>query len=132
MDSWAASKGSPFIFKGSDIMHEYAVTKNMIEIASREAEAAGAQKILEIRLVIGDLSSIIDESVCMYFDIIGKGTIAEGAKLTFRRMPAKLECRSCGLEYEKPRSGFDCPSCGGEGRLLDKGKEFYIESMEVE
>lgn len=113
-------------------MHEYAVTKGMIEVAAREAEAAGAKKILEIRLVIGDLSSIIDESVSMYFDIISRGTPAEGAKLVFRRRHAMLACTSCGLEYEKPRSGFDCPSCGGEGRLLDAGKEFYIESMEVE
>jgi hydrogenase nickel incorporation protein HypA/HybF len=113
-------------------MHEYAVTQNMVEIAVREAVAAGSKKILEIRLVIGDLSSIIDESVSMYFDFFSEGTAAQGAKLIFRRMPAKLSCIACGQEYEKPRSGFDCPSCGGEGRLTDAGREFYIESMEVE
>jgi hydrogenase nickel incorporation protein HypA/HybF len=113
-------------------MHEYDVTKNMVEVAVREAKAAGSDKILEIRLVIGDLSSIIDESVSMYFDIIAEGTAAEGAKLVFKRMPATLICRSCGREYEKPKSGFDCPACGGEGRLTEAGREFYIESMEVE
>ena len=113
-------------------MHEYAVTKSMVEVAVREAEAANASKIMEIRLVIGDLSSIIDESVSMYFDIISRGTAAEGARLVFKRMPATLVCSVCGLEYEKPKSGFDCPSCGGEGRLTGAGREFYIESMEVE
>lgn len=113
-------------------MHEYAVTQNMVEVAVREAEAAGARKILEIRLVIGDLSSIIDESVNMYFDIISKGTAAEGAKLVFRRMPAKFICKACGIEYEKPLRGFECPSCSGEGRLTGAGKEFYIESLEIE
>jgi hydrogenase nickel incorporation protein HypA/HybF len=118
--------------KGCDAMHEYAVTQNMVEIAVKEAEAAGSNKILEIRLVIGDLSSIIDESVSMYFDFLSEGTAAYGAKLVFRRMPAKLRCSVCGQEYEKPRNGFDCPSCSGEGRLTDAGREFYIESMEVE
>jgi hydrogenase nickel incorporation protein HypA/HybF len=113
-------------------MHEYAVTQNMVEVAVREAAAAGSKKILEIRLVIGDLSSIIDESVSMYFDLLSEGTAAQGAKLIFRRMPAKLVCQGCGKKYEKPRTGFDCPSCGGEGRLTDAGREFYIESMEVE
>lgn len=113
-------------------MHEYAVTQSIVEIAAREAEAAGAQKILEIRLVIGDLSSIIDESVSMYFDIISEGTLAQGAKLIFKRLPAKLICNMCGVEYEKPLRGLDCPSCGGEGRLIDAGKEFYIESLEVD
>lgn len=113
-------------------MHEYAVTQNVVEVAVREAEAAGAKKIIEIKLVIGDLSSIIDESVSMYFDIISEGTAAEGAKLIFKRMPAKFICKECGTEYEKPRSGFECPSCGGEGRLTGAGREFYIESMEVD
>lgn len=113
-------------------MHEYAVTRNIVDIAVKEAEAADAGRILEIRLVIGDLSSIIDESVSMYFDIISKDTIAEGAKLVFKRMPALFLCKSCGREFEKPRSGFSCPHCGGEGRLTDAGREFYIESMEVD
>ncbi|HEX2946853.1 MAG TPA: hydrogenase maturation nickel metallochaperone HypA [Clostridia bacterium] len=113
-------------------MHEYAVTRNIVDIAVKEAEAAGAGRILTIKLVIGDLASIIDESVSMYFDIISKDTIAEGAKLVFKRMPALFLCKSCGREFQKPRSGFDCPFCGGEGRLTDAGREFYIESLEVE
>ncbi len=113
-------------------MHEYAVTKNIVDIAVEEAQKAGAAKITDIRLVIGDLSSIIDESVQMYFDIISEGTIAQGAKLSFRRVPAKFKCPSCGLVYDKPHKGFDCPVCGIPGFLTGGGKEFYIESMEVD
>lgn len=113
-------------------MHEYAVTQSIVDIAVREAEKAGASKILEIRLVIGDLSTIIDESVSMYFDIISKDTLAEGAKLIFKRLPARFACAVCGEEYDKPLSGFDCPVCGNTGRLTGDGREFYIESMEVD
>ena len=27
---------------------------------------------------------------------------------------------------------FDCPKCGGQGEPTDIGKEFYIESIEIE
>ena len=27
---------------------------------------------------------------------------------------------------------FDCPECGGEGGPTDIGKEFYIDSIEIE
>ena len=113
-------------------MHEYAVTENIINTAICEAEKAGARRITEIRLTIGDLSSIVDESVQMYFDIISKDTAAEGARLIFRRLPAKFVCSCCGREYNKPADGFDCPVCGSPGRLTGAGREFYIESMEVD
>lgn len=113
-------------------MHEYAVTKSMIDIAVKEADKAEAGKITEIRLVIGDLSTIIDDSVQMYFDILSEGTAAEGAKLVFNRKPAIFRCRECGNEFVKPAKGFDCPKCGGLGTPTDAGREFYIESMEVE
>ncbi len=113
-------------------MHEYAVTKGLIAIAVEEARKAGASKITLIKLVIGDLSTIIDDSVQMYFDMLSEGTIAHGAKLEFRRVPARFRCKDCDLEFDKPKTGFDCPKCGKMGVLTDSGKEFYIESMEVE
>lgn len=113
-------------------MHEYGVTQSLVATAVEEAQKAGAKKITEIRLVIGDLSTFIDESIQMYFDIISKGTMAEGAKLVFNRIPAEFQCRSCGYKFNKPDSGFECPECGGLGFPTGVGKEFYIESLEAE
>lgn len=113
-------------------MHEYAVTQSMLKIAIDEAKRVEASKILEIRLVIGDLSTIVDDSVQMYFDIMSEGTLAQGAKLVFKRVKAEFRCKNCGEVFVKPPKGFDCPKCGGLGTPTDKGKEFYIESLEVE
>ncbi|MDP4093510.1 MAG: hydrogenase maturation nickel metallochaperone HypA [Bacillota bacterium] len=113
-------------------MHEYAITENIIKTVTEEAKKAGADKITKITLVIGDLSSIVDESVQMYFDIISKGTIAQEARLEFKRVSAEYRCISCGTLFTRRGSKYDCPECGGEGRLTDKGREFYIESIEVD
>ncbi|MDF2985306.1 MAG: hydrogenase nickel insertion protein HypA [Eubacterium sp.] len=113
-------------------MHEYAVTQSMLNIALNEAKRAGASKILEIRLVIGDLSTILDDSVQMYFDIMSEGTVAQGAKLIFNRVKAEFKCKECGEIFVKPSKGFDCPKCGGLGTPTERGKEFYIESLEID
>jgi hydrogenase nickel incorporation protein HypA/HybF len=113
-------------------MHEYAVTQSMIKMAVDEANKAEASKIIEIRLVIGDLSTIIDDSVQLYFDIMSEGTLAEGAKLVFNRVKAEFKCKACGEVFVKPTTGFDCPKCGGLGNPTGVGREFYIESIEVE
>jgi len=113
-------------------VHEYAVTQSMITMAVEEANKVNASRIIEIRLVIGDLSTIIDDSVQMYFDIMSEGTLAEGAKLVFKRVKAEFECKACGEVFVKPPQGFDCPKCGGLGTPTGVGREFYIDSLEIE
>jgi hydrogenase nickel incorporation protein HypA/HybF len=113
-------------------MHEYAVTHGMLDTVLQEANKAGAKKVTEIRLVIGDLSTILDESVQMYFDMMSEGTLAQGAKLIFTRIASRFRCKECGNDFEKPFRGFDCPKCGGLALPTGIGREFYIESIDVE
>ncbi|HEX2949782.1 MAG TPA: hydrogenase maturation nickel metallochaperone HypA [Armatimonadota bacterium] len=113
-------------------MHEMAVTSNILDIVLTEAEKAGAAKVTRITLVIGELSSIIDESVQLYFDMLSEETLAAGAILDFHRIYATLRCRACGHTFKKQGSHFTCPLCGEQGMLTGDAKEFYIESIEVE
>jgi len=113
-------------------MHEYAITKSLVQMASSKAEEAGSKRIIEIRIVVGQLSTYFDESIQMYFDIISKGTLAEGSKLIFHSVPAEFYCSKCVSNFVKPKNGFECPKCGLSGSPTEIGKEFYIESIEVE
>ncbi len=113
-------------------MHEMTVTENMLNIVLAEAEKAGAKRVSKITLVIGELSSIIDDSVQLYFDMLSEGTPAAGALLDFTHIPATLRCRACGHIFPKHASNFTCPLCGGDGALTGDAKEFYVESIEVE
>ncbi|HQF69985.1 MAG TPA: hydrogenase maturation nickel metallochaperone HypA, partial [Promineifilum sp.] len=76
-------------------MHELAITESILEIALRHGRSAGATRITDLHLVIGELSSVVDESVQFYWDIVSEGTAAAGATLHFRRVPARLVCRAC-------------------------------------
>ncbi len=113
-------------------MHEYAVTRSIVKIVAAEAEKAGARKVTRIHLVIGDLSTIVDDSVRMYFPMIAAGTVAEEAELVFKRVKAEFYCKHCRRNFVKPAHGFECPVCGGLGTPTDVGKEFYVESIEIE
>jgi hydrogenase nickel incorporation protein HypA/HybF len=109
------------------------LAQDVVRIAVAAAEKAGAHKVSLIRLQVGELSSVFDESVQMFFDIISQGTIAEGARLEFLKIPAGLKCLSCGKEFDRKPGSFDCPFCGGaETRLTGKGKEFLVESVECD
>jgi hydrogenase nickel incorporation protein HypA/HybF len=113
-------------------MHELSVTENLLEITLRHASSAGANRVTDLNLVIGELSSIIDDSVQFYWDIISEKTIAVGAKLHFIRVPIELECQDCGNRYNPAESDFACPNCQGERVLVVAGEEFYLDSISVE
>jgi hydrogenase nickel incorporation protein HypA/HybF len=112
-------------------MHELSVTQSILEIALRHAEQAGAARISTINLTIGQLSSVIDNSVQFYWDMIAKGTIAEGAKLVFKRIPTQLLCLDCELRYQPGVDEFDCPDCGSARVKVVAGMEFFLESIDV-
>ena len=101
-------------------------------MALEHAERAGARRVTRINLIIGELSGIVDESVQFYFDFVGRGTLAEGAQLAFERQQARLRCRACGHEFVLPDGNWVCPVCQALGGDLVTGREFYMESIEVE
>jgi hydrogenase nickel incorporation protein HypA/HybF len=113
-------------------MHELAVTESILGISLRHAEKAGAIRITDIHLVIGDLSSIVDDSVQFYWEMVSGDTIARNAQLHFRRIPARLRCRECGCEYEPGDGLLACPGCEGSQIEVTAGEEFFVESIDVE
>jgi len=113
-------------------MHELVVTESLLEITLRHAQNANAKRVDSLYLVIGQLSSIIDDSVQFYWDIVAKGTIAEGARLNFKRIPTQMECSACGQVFTPDDRNFDCPACGSVKVKVLAGEEFYLEAIDVQ
>jgi len=113
-------------------MHELSVTENILEIALRHAGSAQATRITNLYLVIGQLSSIVDDSVQFYWDIISQGTQAEGARLHFQRIPTSLICRACDMHYQPVGDDLACSRCGSIDVRVECGEEFYLDAIDVE
>ena len=113
-------------------MHELSITENILAITLRHAAQANATRVTDIHLVIGQLASIVDDSVSFYWDIISKGTLAEGAELHFQRIPTEMECLACDQRYQPNDRQLACPHCGSHQVKVVAGEEFYLESIGVE
>jgi hydrogenase nickel incorporation protein HypA/HybF len=104
-------------------MHELPVTQGILSVVLEAAQQNGARRIMAIDLVIGEF----------YFDILSQGTMAEGAVLRFRREPATVTCWDC--EHQFTTSAplvAACPNCGSVRLQVTGGREFYVESIEVD
>jgi hydrogenase nickel incorporation protein HypA/HybF len=113
-------------------MHELSVAESILEIASRHGQAAGASRVTRLNLVIGDLASVVDDSLQFYWDFVSKGTICEGAILHFQRVRATLQCSECGRIYGLDDGPGPCPACASSRVRVIAGEEFRLESVDIE
>ena len=113
-------------------MHELGITENIVNVALAKADEAQASKINKINLVIGEISGFVADCIQFYFDSLSKDTIAQGAVLHFELVPAQLQCRDCSTIFTPQDTLWSCTKCGGRSVEISKGRELYIESIEVE
>ena len=113
-------------------MHELSITQSLLDIALRHAERADAQRIVRLNMVIGELATIVDDSVQFYWDFVSRDTIAEGAELCFERVPGTLRCLGCDHVFPLNGRNFTCPVCSERQVVPAGGDEFRLDSIEVE
>lgn len=113
-------------------MHELSVTQSILNIALSEGEKHNAVKITKIKIALGTVCGMVPECVQEYFDIISQDTIAHKAELVFRKIPVTFKCTECGEEFNADRISFKCTSCGSNKVKMLTGKEFYVESIDID
>lgn len=113
-------------------MHELAVTEQILNLALHHAREAQARQVTDLHLKIGALSTIIDESVQFYWDIVSKDSLCQGAVLHFERVPATLHCQTCNLDYTLEQELTACPNCNGIQVKIISGQEFELTSIDID
>lgn len=115
-------------------MHEYPMTKQIIQIAETHARQAGAKQVKKVNLVVGEYSGMVADCIALYFELISSGTMCEHAALHIEKVKPLLKCKICGHLFERKPFAFLClqDGCDGEGEPTDIGREFYVKSIEVE
>lgn len=114
-------------------MHELAVTESILDIAEKHGLQAGASKVTDIYITLGQLSSIVDDSVQFYWDILAnEASLSKGAQLHFERIPARLLCLDCANEFGIQTALEPCPRCGSFYIKVVAGEEFFVDSIAIE
>lgn len=113
-------------------MHELGITEQLLALALRHAESAGAIRVTALNLVIGEFASVVDESLQFYWDFVAKGTIAENAALHFERVPGVFRCSDCEHKFGMAEFEGRCPGCGGSHTTVADGTQFSLASIEIE
>lgn len=116
-------------------MHELPVIERISGIVLKHAEQNGVKRVVSVRLLVGELTDLLDEWMQKYFEYCTKDTVAEGARLDIERVPAVTRCSNCGREFQVEKNDLDgltCPGCGETKNFtLISGTDYFIKEMEA-
>lgn len=114
-------------------MHELYLAESIINIIQDYARRDHFKKVNLVSLCYGRFSCIEPKALQFAFDVQARETVAAGAELKFKVMPAVIHCFSCQKDLEiKAHTGV-CPGCGGENVMLTAGtEELQILELDVD
>jgi hydrogenase nickel incorporation protein HypA/HybF len=106
--------------------------RSTLASALQRARQAGALSIRACAIALGELVDITPEAFRLEWQNLARHTPAEHAALTFRRVPAELQCMTCFQKYRPAGPHPACPECGGLGAKVLSGEACFIESLQID
>jgi hydrogenase nickel incorporation protein HypA/HybF len=130
-------------------MHEWSLAEAVLKSSIKEAKKRNMKKLLEVKIVLGELQAIEEEIVKFSLDSLKKGTMAEEANFVFINEKAAFKCRNCQNEWtlkeanineesikesihfvpEVVHSFIRCTRCGSPDFEVARGRGIYIEEI---
>ena len=112
-------------------MHEMAIAEGILDIAKEHAAREHSARITKIGLLIGEMAGVEEDALRFCFSSLVRGTLAEDAELSIKRVSLVGRCGACGREQPIENYNFICPECGG-GLAIVSGRELRVEYLEMD
>jgi len=113
-------------------MHELSLACSLIEEAEKVIEAENAERATRVTVGIGKLSGIELDAFEFAFPMAAEGTKLEHAELIVQDLPIRVRCKKCEKESNPSFPKCVCTFCESDDIELLGGREFNIQSMEIE
>lgn len=113
-------------------MHEMSLAEGIRQIVEDAGRRQGFRKVKTVVLEIGQLAALEPDSLRFCFDLVMKGSIAEGAVLQIDSLPGRGWCARC-AETVPIEALYDaCPRCGSYQVQASGGTEMRVKELEIE
>lgn len=114
-------------------MHELSLVSSVADTVQEALAAYPGARVQQVRLRIGALAAVVEDSLQFCWGIVTERTPLEGAKLVIKPVPVAGRCPACAQDVEiSSVQSFRCPLCGGPVADLKQGRELEVESIEIE
>jgi hydrogenase nickel incorporation protein HypA/HybF len=112
-------------------MHEMSLCEGIRGIVEEQARVHSFARVNRLRIEIGRFAGVEKEALRFAFEVVMRGSPAEGAELDLIDLPGRALCYDCMTEKEITHRLDPCPDCGGGKMMPQGGDEMRIKDMEV-
>lgn len=112
-------------------MHEMSLCEGMRQVIEDQARAHSVARISRVRVEIGRFAGVEKGALHFAWDVVMRGSVAEGAELVTLDLPGRALCYDCMKEVEIEDRLDPCPDCGGGKLMPQGGDEMRIKDLEV-
>jgi hydrogenase nickel incorporation protein HypA/HybF len=113
-------------------MHEMSLCEGVLKVLEEQACAQKFARVKTVWLEIGELASVEKEAMRFSFDMVMKGSLADGARLEIIEVPGQAWCMQC-MKTVVIKQRFDaCHDCGSHQLQITGGEEMRIKELEVD
>ncbi|MCB1830554.1 MAG: hydrogenase maturation nickel metallochaperone HypA [Chromatiaceae bacterium] len=113
-------------------MHEMSLCESILQVVEQNAVSQGYSRVKTVWLEIGQLSGVELEAMRFGFEVVTRGSLADGARLEIVELPGQAWCMRCATRVQV-RQRFDaCPECGSFQLQVTGGEELRIKELEVD
>ena len=113
-------------------MHEMALCEGVLQVLETESKTQGFKTVKTVWLEIGELSSVEPEAMLFSFDVVTKGSLADGAKLKIVNAPGTAWCMICAKSITIKQRFDACPDCDSNQIQVTGGDQMKIKELEVD
>lgn len=115
-------------------MHEFSIAGSLVDSVVEELGKIGDQppRLLSARVAIGRMHQIVPDTLEFAYSTLIQDTPAKGSRLEIRHVATELECQDCGWKGAIKGIFSMCSECEGTNVTIIRGKEMYLENLEVE
>lgn len=114
-------------------MHEITLCQRAVELIESLARQNNARRVTGVWLEVGAFSCVETSSLEFCFDLVCRGTLAEGCELNIRQQEANCWCHDCQqfvtLLTQRVKA---CPHCNGSNLRIEVDDGIQIKRLEID
>lgn len=112
-------------------MHEMSLCEGILQVLEDQAEAQQYRQVKTVWLEIGALSGVEPSAMQFSYEVVSRGTLAEGSRLEIVELPGTAWCMQCAASVTIGERHAACPGCGGYQLQVTGGDQMRIRELEV-
>ena len=112
-------------------MHEMSLAEGVLGVVQDAAKAHRPCTVRTVRLEIGALAAVELEALRFAFEVVKRGSVAEGAALDIVHVPGAAWCMQCSRSVSIAGRTDPCPECGSWQLQVTGGDQMRVMELEL-